>query len=37
MKEPGADDYDEEIDEPTAQEIARRYVEEHGRRDEDGE
>lgn len=30
------DDCDEELDEPTAEEVARQYVEEHGRV-EDGE
>lgn len=30
MCEPGRDDCDEELDEPSAEEIARQYVKEHG-------
>lgn len=35
MKQPGDDDCDEELDEPTAQEIARQYVKEHGTADDE--
>lgn len=31
--DPGRDDCDDELDEPSAEEIARQYVAEHGRAD----
>lgn len=34
---PGRDDCDEELDEPTPEEIAKQYVAEHARVESDGE
>lgn len=37
MCEPGRDDCDEQLDEPSAEDIARQYVAEHGRVESDGQ